>query len=720
MNKEEKNVKKEEELFFSLGSNQAENQKLIEKHADVYGDLQLMSRSTANTSRTFVGHDPNFSVKSDYTRDDYERFRTSERVPTQSKEIMNICNKAYKRVGIVRNVIDLMGDFATKGIRLQHTNPSIQKFFNQWFKKVNGKERSERFLNNLYRLGNVVVNRSNGKLTKKVIEVMKKSEGAINSVSDIDLIDESVYKNKILPLKYTFINPISIEEKNPALASFTGKKTLCIRLNSNLKNEIVKIKNQTLELYSIPKFVRDAISRGEDLIELEKDKMSVYHYKKDDWEDWADPITYSILDNLLTLEKMNLADLSALDGAISNIRLWTLGIFDGPNNSIMPTKAGIAKLRNILANNVGGGTIDLVYGPELKFTESNTNVHQFLGSEKYTVTFDLIYDGLGIPSALRSGGSNTSSSTGHIALKTLIERLQYGRDVLTTFWEQEVGIVCKAMGFKEYPHIAYDQMVLSDEAAEKQLFLNLVDRDIVSNSTLLEKFDIAPHIESARVNSESRKRGKSRPLKASPFHNAQLDHDFKKIILQNGGIAPSELGIKLEERKKGEKSAMELEAKYSKKVEKTNLGTDGAGRPKNVTETNKRKPKPSGKTNLKAGSASFVDIFLWANSAQKEISDIVVPKALINYGKKNVRSLSKEQFDELEQIKAGILFSISPYDDINEELVYNSLTNNKSTVEDIKSIQVLSNRFALNNNRMPNTEELREITSSAYALIFEE
>ena len=39
----------------------------------------------------------------------------------------------------------------------------------------------------------------------------------------------------------------------------------------------------------------------------------------------ANPLVYAILDDIVMLEKMRLADMSALDGAISNIRLWTLG-----------------------------------------------------------------------------------------------------------------------------------------------------------------------------------------------------------------------------------------------------------------------------------------------------------------------------------------------------------------------------------------------------------
>ena len=45
------------------------------------------------------------------------RFRSDEQVPTQQKKIIKMCMDAYDKVGIIRNVIDLMGDFGSQGIK---------------------------------------------------------------------------------------------------------------------------------------------------------------------------------------------------------------------------------------------------------------------------------------------------------------------------------------------------------------------------------------------------------------------------------------------------------------------------------------------------------------------------------------------------------------------------------------------------------------------------
>ena len=160
-------------------------------------------------------------------------------------------------------------------------------------------------------------------------------------------------------------------------------------------------------------------------------------------------------------------------------------------------------MRDILASNVGGGTMELVWGPELSFQESSSDVHKFLGSEKYTSVLNSIYAGLGVPPTLTGMAGNGGGFTNNfISLKTLVERLQYGRDRLVKFWEKELEIVRKAMGFRYKAHIQFDQMTLSDEAAEKNLLIQLADRDIISHETLLERFKEIPQIENIRIKRE--------------------------------------------------------------------------------------------------------------------------------------------------------------------------------------------------------------------------
>jgi hypothetical protein len=132
------------------------------------------------------------------------------------------------------------------------------------------------------------------------------------------------------------------------------------------------------------------------------------------------------MDDITVVEKLKLADMAALDGAISNIRIFKLGNLE---HKIIPTKAATSKLAQILGNNVGGGTMDIIWGPDIEMIESNTNVHQFLGEAKYIPHMNNVYAGLGIPPTLTGTFSSGGTTNNFISLKTLTQRLQYGRDV---------------------------------------------------------------------------------------------------------------------------------------------------------------------------------------------------------------------------------------------------------------------------------------------------
>ena len=50
-----------------------------------------------------------------------------------------MCMDAYDKVGIIRNVIDLMGDFTCQGINIVHENKSVEKFINNGLKMLEKK-----------------------------------------------------------------------------------------------------------------------------------------------------------------------------------------------------------------------------------------------------------------------------------------------------------------------------------------------------------------------------------------------------------------------------------------------------------------------------------------------------------------------------------------------------------------------------------------------------
>ncbi len=632
------------EMFTWSDGDQSSKETALSKFSDSVDSYTGLHKTQGNHYRHFIDLEPNRSVRPGFKPNDYYAFRPDEAVPNQQRRIIKMCMDAYDKVGIIRNIIDLMGDFGSQGINIVHRDKSVEKFYQQWFRNVNGKERSERFLNNLYKAGNVIIYRSYADITPQLTNYMK----ALSS--DIKVEVPSAPANQI-PWRYNFFNPLTVKNKEGNLSLFMGLQNYTVTTNSFFdKFKTGDIPNHVLE--TLPPVIKQSLMRGEKDIPLEPERLSVFYYKKDDWRQWANPMIYAILDDIIMLEKMRLADLSALDGAISNIRLWTLGSLD---HKILPNKSAINKLRDILSSNVGGGTMELVWGPELSFQESSSEVYKFLGSEKYTSVLNSIYAGLGVPPTLTGMANNGGGFTNNfISLKTLVERLQYGRDQLVRFWEKELEIVRKAMGFRYKAHVQFDQMSLSDEAAEKNLLIQLADRDIISHETLLERFKEIPQIENIRIKRELSKRDTVGPEKAGPFHPPPK---------------PSEMD---------NKPSKPIDLPPAPDDKTTDINVDG-GRPlfkKDDGPRKKRSETPKSKPGL-AG------VIVYAEDAWAKTSEVLTNAYLNAHGKKNLRQLTKGQFTDLEKLKLDVFTNFNIGDEVNEDTIHNSLKNNVQTPSEI-------------------------------------
>lgn len=544
----------------------------MSENIEDYEDAVYRSKASLYSRRqTYTNIDTKTSIRPEFGRSDYEYFRPGESIPTRPKDILVACDYYYWRVGIIKNIIDLMSDFACQGISIEHPTREGAAFFKKWFEFVDGRSRSERFLNTFYRLGNVVVSRTNGKLPARQADKMKSVQGAETRQIETDV---PFGGKRIIPARYTILNPISLEVMGGNIATFTGKYHYELQLPLEIASIIRKhpdMRNaeERRMVAELDPIIRDALENGQTKIILDSDNLRTFHYKKDDWQVWATPFIHSVLEDIILLQKTKLCDLAALDGAISNVRLWNLGSLD---HQLAPAPGAANRLARMLENNVGGGTIDIIWGPDLKLTESNSNIHQFLGKGKYEATLQNIYAGLGVPPTLTGASTANGFTNNYISLKTLVERLEYGRSALKKFWEYELAIVQRAMDFNKPAMIRFDRMTLSDETAERALLVQLLDRQVVSDETVLERFGEIPKLERSRIRKEVKdKENQTMPPKAGAFHNPQHTNDLEKIFAQSGQVAPSQVGVELKPKKKGEMTPLDLENEMIDKQHKVQM-----------------------------------------------------------------------------------------------------------------------------------------------------
>lgn len=710
-----------ENAYVTWGDDLASKQEALAKSSASLDEFTLVEKASAlrRYGLDYSNLDGITGSRPGFTRTDYDYFRPDEAVPKKLKQILQRAEEIYQRAGLVKNVIDLMGDFATQGIRLCHRNKRIERFYRQWFKKINGKDRSERFLNNLYKSGNIVIDRRTAKISLKVSEKLYRSLGQADyNITDIE--DYSVEKREI-PWKYTFIDPVFVDVVAGSLSSFVDKKRYELQLPSSLRTQINSPKNDIEKqiVNSLPPQIIEA-AKSQHGYPLDPNKTLVFHYKKDDWQSWAYPMIYAIMDDLTVIEKLKLADMAALDGAVSNIRIFKLGNLE---HRIAPTKAATAKLAQILGNNTGGGTMDLIWGPDIELIESNTNVHQFLGESKYVPHMNAVYAGLGIPPTLTGTFGAAGTTNNFISLKTLTQRLQYGRDVLTQFWENEIALIQKAMGFKYPAKIEFDRMDLSNEDAEKALLIQLADRNLISDELLQSRFGFDPDMEKTRLNREIRERKSNRMAnKAGPWFDPQPENSLKKIALQTGIATPSQVGLELEKNKKGEKTAMEMKAAQGPNSISQKTANDspeslpqqpGQGRPKMSRDTEKRKTR-------QFAPQTGAHLILWATKAQEKINEVINPILLEFYSKKNLRSLSAAEFDEAEETRTKILFNLKPSSKIDDDSILNSFAqlDSDENRERISAYKNWLKTLELSLNQDLTVEDQKQAKAYFYSLVY--
>jgi hypothetical protein len=511
-----------------------------------------------------------------------------------------------------------------------------------------------------------------------------------------------------IPWKYTFLSPVLIEKIGGSVGRFFGDNTIAMRIPVELRNSISSPKTEAERDYvsNLPAEVVKAVreSKGDALVKLDPDKMYVDYYKKDDWDEWGTPFLYGVMEDIMLKEKMRLADIAALDGVINVVRLWKLGNTD---KQILPTKTAVNKLIGILQHNVGGGVMDIVWDDMIDLSVEYPPTDKILGPDKYRSVDNDIVRGLGIPDSLLGGvdlGTRNAESA-YVQLKTLTERLEYVRARCIAWIENELRLVADAMGFKRTPRVTFGIMSLRNEAAEKQLLIQLMDRGIVSIESVQKVFgyDFAIELTNLRAEQKIREVEPAILEKGNPYfrpittmtvqHQFRMELEALKIAGQikvndegnNGGGGENPIGDQPRDD-----------------------GNNPPGRPPNSVDTNPRDERTTQTQSVYRAIAERLLI---------DLDAVVDPKFLAHHKVKNMRSLTKAQKQELEDVKFSVFATLDVGDVVTAELVSARLSKDISKVVAIfnRVFSLMHSDFCKVSGRGPNLAERRSLAASAWA-----
>ena len=206
-------------------------------------------------------------------------------------------------------------------------------------------------------------------------------------------------------------------------------------------------------------------------VNLDPEKLIYSFYKKQDYEPFAIPFGFPVLDDLnwkIELKKID----QAISRTIENVVLLiTMGA--------EPDKGGInphslTAMQNLFKNESVGRVLVSDYTTKADFIIPDVN--KILGPEKYEIVNQDIREGL---QNIIVGKENYSST--QIKAQIFLERLKEARNAfINDFIMPQVKVLCKSMGFKKYPTVKFQEVDIKDEVQFQRVITRLLEIGIIS------------------------------------------------------------------------------------------------------------------------------------------------------------------------------------------------------------------------------------------------
>ena len=418
------------------------------------------------------------------------------------RDAIELCQKAYCNVAVFRNAIDIMSEFTNTDVYLEGGSKKSREFFYEWFKRVNLTSLKDQYFREYYRSGNVFLYRIDGKFQVDDYAKLVNQVGNIGSST-----------NKI-PLKYILLNPYDVVAKR---TTTFNHGTVYQKVLSEY--ELARLSNpQTEEDIAIFEALDDEIktsilggsfSNEGISINLDPKRLSYSFYKKQDYEPFAIPFGFPVLDDInakLELKKMD----QSITRTVENvILLITMGA-DPEKGGVNPNN--MAAMQNLFKNESVGRVLVSDYTTKAEFIMPELNL--VLGPEKYQVLNEDIKQGLQNVIV----GEEKFNST-QVKAQIFIDRLKESRHgFLNDFLNKEIKRVAKSLGFRSWPEAKMKDMDMRDEVQLMRASTRLMELGIITPKQGMEMFENGkfPHpdqLESAQKELlKEREKGHFNPL----------------------------------------------------------------------------------------------------------------------------------------------------------------------------------------------------------------
>ena len=387
------------------------------------------------------------------------------------RDAIELCQKAYANVAVFRNAIDIMSEFTNTDVYLEGGSRKSRQFFEEWFRRINLINIKDQYFREYYRSGNVFLYRMDGRFRADDYAKIINQVGAINPAA-----------NKI-PLRYVLLNPYDITAKRSSTFSRNAyEKVLSEYELARLRDPQTDEERALLDSFDeyTQKLIKDGGYTTTGIkMKLDGGKLSYSFYKKQDYEPFAVPFGFPVLDDInakMELKKMD----QAITRTVENvILLITMGA-DPDKGGVNPNN--LAAMQNLFKNESVGRVLVSDYTTKAEFIIPELN--RVLGPDKYKILNEDIKQGL---QNIVVGEEKYNST--QVKAQIFIDRLKESRNgFLNDFLQREIKRIASDLGFRSYPQVKMKDIDMRDETQLMRVSTRLMELGILTPQQGMEMF----------------------------------------------------------------------------------------------------------------------------------------------------------------------------------------------------------------------------------------
>jgi len=469
------------------------------------------------------------------------------------RDAVILCQKAYYNFAIFRNTIDLMTEFSCSTLYFKGGSQKSRDFFDALFKKINIYDLQDKFFREYYRSGNVFLYRFDTKVSDSDVNKITQAFGLTSTKASVNL-----------PSRYLILNPSDIQIGGTI--NFSVGRFYKVLSDYELERlKAPKTDEDKEVLKSLPPETQELIKKrtvGILTLPLERERLCAVFYKKQDYEPFAVPMGFPVLDDInwkAEMKKMDMAITRTMQQAILLVTMGTDPDKGGVNQK------NLEAMQNLFANQSVGRVLIADYTTKAQFVIPD--IGNLIGPEKYEVVDRDIQMGLNNILIGNEKFANTS-----IKVQVFIERLKQARQTfINEFIIPEVRRISKDLGFKNFPVPEFDDIDLKDDVQYSRIYNRLMELGILTPEEGLKAIDTGrlPQPEDALISQKKYKELRDQGLYQPLIGGAKIGAGEAGRPTGTTGIPQSTKNVK--PIGEGGQSKASVQEKYSLSKVKENL-----------------------------------------------------------------------------------------------------------------------------------------------------